>query len=152
MQRPGEMPGRANELQGSVDSNALNISSRPLAQGLTGSHPKRPLVAALHPPPLKPGYRNVYSVTFRGERIVTRSRDPEHDLVRALVARGITGSVKILDAVTGRHRSTIPDIEKAARFTVEEGPLRACPYRPRGRSGRVRAHAAGLCGRLGVSP
>ena len=59
--------------------------------------------------------------TFAGEIIVERSRDPETDLARALLARGHTGKVTMLDGATGKPR-TIIDIEKAAKVrTVETG-------------------------------
>jgi hypothetical protein len=66
-------------------------------------------------------YSDRYNVTFVGEIIVERSRDPETDLARALLARGHTGSVTLLDGATGKPR-TIIDIEKAAKVrTVETG-------------------------------
>ncbi len=76
--------------------------------------------------PPKPGRRNVYfyDVRLDGEIIVKNSADPEFDLARALLARGIVGCVKIVDAVTGQHRSTLPDIAKAAGYCTREGPLR----------------------------
>ena len=89
--------------------------------------------ARLHPIWVpKVGYR--YSVIFRGELLVHRSRDPECDAARALVAKGITGKLTMLDGKTGKPRTVI-DIERAARLTVEEGPNRA-PLRemPPGRS------------------
>jgi len=64
----------------------------------------------------------LYSINFCGELVVRGSRDPEFDLSRALVRRGLRG--KILDAITGKHRSTITDIEKAAKLCTKEGPLR----------------------------
>jgi hypothetical protein len=67
------------------------------------------------------GYR--YSVLFDGNLLVERSRDPELDAARALLARGVTGRLTLLDGKTGRPR-TILDIEKAAGLTVREGPLR----------------------------
>lgn len=78
------------------------------------------LKARLHPirVPMV-GYR--YSVIFRGKLLIDRSRDPECDAARALVAKGITGKLTLLDGKTGKPR-TIIDIEKAARFTAEEGP------------------------------
>jgi hypothetical protein len=78
-------------------------------------------VAYLHPPAHREGvpYTGRYDVTLDGEIIVKGSRDPEHDLARALLARGITGHVKMIDADTGRHRTTV-NIEKAANLTVEE--------------------------------
>jgi hypothetical protein len=57
------------------------------------------------------GYR--YSVIFEGKLLVDRSRDPECDAARALVARGITGKLTMLDGKTGKPRIII-DLEKAA--------------------------------------
>ena len=70
--------------------------------------------ARLHPHWVggRDGYR--YSVLFEGQLLVDRSRDPECDAARALVARGITGKLTMLDGKTGKPR-TIIDIEKAAR-------------------------------------
>jgi hypothetical protein len=78
------------------------------------------LRARLHPVWVpKVGYR--YSVIFRGKLLVGRSRDPECDAARALLAMGIIGKLTMLDGKTGKPR-VIVDIEKAARLTVEEGP------------------------------
>jgi hypothetical protein len=55
-----------------------------------------------------------YDVVFDGETIVSNSRDPEHDLARALLARGIKGMVDVLDGGTGKPRSRV-NIEKAAK-------------------------------------
>src|SRR5688572_23931066 len=60
-----------------------------------------------------------YAMEFDGERIVESSRDPETDLARALLARGIVGAVKVLDGITGQHRSTV-NIANAARVTFVE--------------------------------
>jgi hypothetical protein len=65
------------------------------------------------------GYR--YSVIFEGKLLVERSRDPECDAARALLAMGITGQLTLLDGKTGKPRIII-NIEKAARLRVEEGP------------------------------
>ena len=66
-------------------------------------------------------YSDKYNVTFAGEIIVERSRDPETDLARALLVRGHTGTVTMLDGATGKPR-TIINIEKAAKVrTVETG-------------------------------
>ena len=54
-------------------------------------------------------------VSIDGQRIVEDSRDPECDVARALLARGYTGKVKLVDANTGVHRSTV-SIEKAAKL------------------------------------
>ena len=67
------------------------------------------------------GYR--YSVVCDGQLLVELSRDPECDAARALMAKGITGKLTLLDGKTGTPR-TIIDIEKAARLKVKEGPLR----------------------------
>ena len=56
-----------------------------------------------------------------GEPIVTGSRDPECDLARALLARGITGMVEVIDGKTGKPRSRV-NVERAARMRTEEGP------------------------------
>ena len=44
----------------------------------------------------------VYSVIYDGELIVSRSRDPECDAARALLAKGLTGKLTLLDG-TDRH-------------------------------------------------
>ena len=77
------------------------------------------LRARLHPHWVggRTGY--VYSVIFDGKLIVDRSREPECDAARALLARGITGKLTMLDGKTGKPRTTI-DIKKAAWLTVEE--------------------------------
>ena len=79
--------------------------------------------ALLHPPTRKTGipYNGRYDVSFDGEIIVKGSRDPEPDLARALLAKGITGTIAVHDANTGKHRSTV-DIEKAAKVRTEERP------------------------------
>ena len=76
------------------------------------------LIARLHPPERKEGvrYNGLYCVEFGGELIVV---DPEHDLPRALLARGLTGKVTMLDAKTGKPRTVI-DIAKAAELCVSE--------------------------------
>jgi hypothetical protein len=76
------------------------------------------------------GYR--YDVILAGEVIISRSRDPEHDAARALQARGLRGSFRTIDFVTGRPRM-IHDIEKAAKVSVidrSDGGLVVVPYRP----------------------
>jgi len=55
--------------------------------------------------------------TFGGEGGIRTH--PEHDLARALLARGLTGKVTMLDANTGKPRTTI-DIAKAAELCVSE--------------------------------
>ena len=72
----------------------------------------------------KAGY--LYSVICDGKLLVERSRDPEHDAARALAAKGVTGTLTLLDGKTGRPRVTL-DLEGAAKLTVREdrrkGPL-----------------------------
>ena len=87
------------------------------------------LSARLHPLKPKKG-SEVYSVIFRGELLVERSNDPECDAARALLAKGITGKLTMLDGKTGRPRTVI-DIERAALLCVKEGPLRFAPYESR---------------------
>jgi hypothetical protein len=96
---------------------------------------QEPLTARLHPKWVggRDGYR--YSVICRGELIVDRSRDPECDSARALLAMGYTGKLTILDGKTGVPR-TIINIDKAAKLAVEEtaGAPRLRKYRERGGS------------------
>jgi hypothetical protein len=85
-----------------------------------------------------------YSVLFDGKLLVDRSRDPECDAARALLALGYTGTLHMLDGKTGRPR-TIIDIERAARLCVKEGPLRFAPYESRpDRAYTLESDAAGL--------
>jgi hypothetical protein len=79
------------------------------------------LQARIHPRWVggRAGY--VYSVIYNGKLLVDHSPQPEGDAARALLARGITGKLTLLDGKTGRSRLVI-DIEKMAELTVEEGP------------------------------
>lgn len=77
-------------------------------------------IAILHADRLRHG--RLWEVEFDREMVVIGSRDPEFDLARALLARGVTGKVTILDGKTGRPRTIITDIEKAAGLCTEEGP------------------------------
>jgi hypothetical protein len=45
---------------------------------------------------------NAFDVLLDGETIVSNSRDPEHNLARALLARGIRGIVEVRDGGTGK--------------------------------------------------
>jgi hypothetical protein len=60
-----------------------------------------------------------WSVTLAGELILARSRDPEHDAARELLARGYTGKAETVDAITGAARMRF-SIEAFAATTVEE--------------------------------
>ena len=85
------------------------------------------------------GYR--YDVMLAGEVIVRRSRDPEHDAARVLHSRGLRGSLRPIDFVTGRPRM-IHDIGKAAKVSVidrSDGGLVVVPYRPMSEEDKTRA-------------
>jgi hypothetical protein len=60
------------------------------------------IIAYLHPSGI-----GRYDVSVDGEKVITGSRDPELDLARALLTRNVTGKVKIFDAATGKHRTTV---------------------------------------------
>ena len=87
------------------------------------------LTARLHPIKPKKG-GEVYSVIFRGKLLVERSKEPEFDAARALLGKGITGKLTLLDGKTGKPRIVI-DIEQLAQLCVKEGPLRFAPYESR---------------------
>jgi hypothetical protein len=76
-----------------------------------------------------------YSVLFDGKLLVERSRDPECDAARTLLARGYNGALLMLDGKSGKPR-TIIDIERTAKLrTVETGNAPrfrnvACAERP----------------------
>jgi hypothetical protein len=85
------------------------------------------------------GYR--YDVLLGEEVIVRRSRDPEHDAARALHARGLAGSFRTIDFLTGKPRM-IYYIEKAAKVSVidrSDGGLVVVPYRPMSGEDKTRA-------------
>ncbi|MGC2409375.1 MAG: hypothetical protein WA441_05125 [Methyloceanibacter sp.] len=87
--------------------------------------------AHLHPPIHREGirYTGRYSVTIGGETVVKGSRDPETDFARALLAKGITGKLTMLDAITGNPR-TIIDIEKAAKLRADDTRMRFAQWKP----------------------
>jgi hypothetical protein len=80
---------------------------------------QRTLKARLHPHWVGGEAGYVYSVICDGKLLVERSRDPECDVARVLLARGITGKLSLCDGKTGKPRTVI-DVEKAAKLTVEE--------------------------------
>jgi hypothetical protein len=61
----------------------------------------------------------LYDIKFMDEYVVGDSKDPECELTRALQARGVTGSVTLVDSKTGKPRISI-NIEKCAKLTVQE--------------------------------
>ena len=87
--------------------------------------------ARLHPHWVAGNAGYVYSVIHDGKLLVDRSRDPECDAARALVAQGFTGSLTICDGKTGIPR-TIVNIEKAAKLRVAEESLRGLRFRSDG--------------------
>ena len=86
--------------------------------------------AYLHPK-VKPTPKHwyAYDVVFDGETIITNSRDPDHDLARALLARGIKGKVTLHDGNTGKPR-TIINVEKAAKRRADDVSMRVRDWRP----------------------
>lgn len=89
----------------------------------TGADEPSSVIATLRPYCVggdKYGY--LYDVVVDGETIVRRSHAPEHDACRALLAKGITGRLTLMD-MSGTPRSSL-DIEKAAPWTVIEDDKR----------------------------
>lgn len=76
------------------------------------------ITAALFPK-VKPNHRHwyAYDVLIDGKPIVIGSRDPEHDLARALLALGIEGCARIVDGRSGKPRSKV-NIRKAAKLCI----------------------------------
>ena len=66
----------------------------------------------------------LYDVAYQGETIISGSRIPEFDACRVLLARGLTGTLVLTDAVTGKNRLSL-DIERGAKLTVREDQNRA---------------------------
>ena len=79
-----------------------------------------PIIATLIP--RKSGGKNyyTYSVKFAGELIVNGSINPEHDACRALLTKGITGTLLLQDCGNGKGRTRI-DIERGALWCISEG-------------------------------
>jgi hypothetical protein len=61
-----------------------------------------------------------YTVTFLGEMLVEGARTPLFDACRALLARGITGTVEMYSPGSSVPRMKV-DIEEGAQLTVSEG-------------------------------
>lgn len=66
----------------------------------------------------KAGY--LYDVQYAGELIVAGSRDPEHDLARALLVRGVTGLIELVHGESGKPR-TFVNVVPAARYCIFDG-------------------------------
>ena len=96
------------------------IMSRPSKRGAPMTIPTTITgMARLHPHWVGGEAGYVYSVIYDGKLLVERSRDPECDAARALLAKGITGKLTLLDGKTGKSRTVI-DIEKAGKLRVAE--------------------------------
>jgi hypothetical protein len=98
------------------------------------------------------GYR--YDVLLGAEIIVQRSRDPEHDAARALLALGYRGRFRTVDFVTDGPRM-IHDIEKAAKQRVverDDGRIVVLRYRPMSEAVRARFGAHTSAGGSAAPP
>ena len=85
---------------------------------------------------LSPGRRaGRYIVTWRGEVLIASARDPEHQVARLLLARGITGTMMTRWAGS-RFVAMRFDIESAARCCTRDGGGRlvVVPFEPHPRS------------------
>jgi hypothetical protein len=119
------------------DEEHLYTPKQPTPQAFLIVHRTEPRPARAHV--------YIYSMEFEGEIVVERSVDAACDLARALLARGLTGHVKVIHKETGQHRYTV-NIEKAAKVTVREdarvGP-RFVKWRPNGFLSDVVSHRSG---------
>jgi hypothetical protein len=70
-----------------------------------------------------------YHVELDGELIVVDSRDPEPDMARVLLARGITGKITVCDAVTRKPRTAV-DIERVAKIRTDDLRMRFDRWKP----------------------
>lgn len=76
---------------------------------------------------------HVYAVSFNGTEIIAKTRNPELNACRWLVAHGYHGRMEIWDTDRLHSRMIFNDIEKAATLTVSESdsqPLKFVKYRP----------------------
>jgi len=60
-----------------------------------------------------------YRVLYQGEALIESARNPEHDACRALLARGITGTLEVWHRGASHAGSRI-DIACGAKWTVRE--------------------------------
>ena len=106
---------------GAGNAEGSDISSRGQLDAIRDTQAQnQKQVASLHPRWRggKAGY--VYDVTYAGEQVVTGSADPEHDLARALLAKGVTGLVEIVDGESGKPRTFVNVAPAAKCSTFEE--------------------------------
>ena len=112
--------GGASELLAAVAIDDADQRKKPIEHRIEIERPHYTLAGAR------------YRVTYLGATLVESARDPEFEACRALLARGITGTL-----VTYSPGSSVPrmrvDIEKGAKLTIVEnakdGP-RTARYRP----------------------
>jgi hypothetical protein len=67
-------------------------------------------------------------LSAEGKLLVERSRNPECDAARALLAKGITGKLTLCDGKTGIPR-TIINMEKAAQLRVADESRKGLRFR-----------------------
>jgi hypothetical protein len=73
-----------------------------------------------------------YRVTYLGEKLIEGARTPLFDACRALLAKGITGTLVMYSPGSSVHRAKV-DIEEGAQLMVAEGDKagpRLARYRP----------------------
>jgi hypothetical protein len=80
----------------------------------------------VHLKPIKKGRRFEAYLVGQKEKLVTNSRDPEHDACRVLVSRGYAGVVQFYHGITPSMRLHAP---VAARLTVSEEDRRGLRLR-----------------------
>jgi hypothetical protein len=95
------------------------------------------------------GYR--YTAFLNGEEIVSCSPDPEHDIARALLARGLTGIAEIVDGATGKSRTRV-NINEASRWRMVEEDRRGLRRRRWVPPGSTAPHAGRDTSRRGALP
>ena len=105
----------AGRVEGSGDLSSLAADSTRDTQARTEKQ-----VATLHPRWRGGNGGYCYDVTYDGEQVVTGSHDPEHDLARALLAKGVTGLVEIVEADSNKAR-TFVNVVPAAKWSIFEG-------------------------------
>ena len=106
----------------------------------------------------KPSDRHwyAYDVLLEGETVISNSRDLENDLARALLARGIKGTVSVINGVLARRAQEFSSGEQSRRDRQQLGPLsletirdrQGQPARGRNCASRYSAKGSGLMTRI----
>ena len=65
-----------------------------------------------------------YRVHYRGAPLIDETWNPEFDACRALIARGIVGRLEVWSFGKNHPDMLLPDIAKAAKWTVKENETR----------------------------